>query len=935
MTDSPISDDATEPTGNTADTGGSQRPTSGPRASVVALGAVVAFLATGAIAFAATDSDEGDTDFGDVPLTEVPLYQPAAFVPPQEAERTVVVDEDEPPDGVEPEGAELAAPDLDDTGEPPLTPLPGVASVTDAEVAAFEELDPDHEPSVETDPLTIPIPPTPGPIEPADGDAGEGDVGGSSDVPTEFDPALDPFAEQERRVAGLVDPCAGTSPPADGCEGGIPAAIVPVHSHALVVDDIATDVAQHCRGQITNVPRDSFGIVIRSNRPGEFRVTSTGSMSVDDPQVLTVSTPDDVIADWESAPDAQVETCVLLERESGEWSTFVESHYRVVVEGLLPAAPEPSTASRMIVIHPSGRPEVRITPTGDRTYSVRVPATSSERVIVAVMDQGSVPGDRCSEIDPNTWDWGPAVALRPTEVVPIVQPPPDMETLASPEFEQFWYFDGEVTSGTTQALCVVWIEEFVPSVVATERQSYTLDPPDRPGVSLSVTDIVPADPNPDADEDRVWNPAKGFYFGARSGDDASCASQFINDASLPSSDCAFDLTDPAEARLSYRLQTWYDEAEGQRGNPNSGLFDLTGLSCGAPECAAEYHSEIPGLTGAPVGTAVVQVTITDGGMGGDDWTIRPSGPFQLGGEEPDHPQLNYGTSRLRASPFLPAAQLFLEWEADRPVRAYAVVEASGGGAGDCPPVRATGPGPAGFVRRGVLVFTVHCPRVRYDATITIFDELGNQASFGSNTLEGAGPNFAWPDGTAATAPLPVFVEWEMGVRQARFRTPEEFSDFVPITAEEGWATAPDDDDRVVVEHSIVVDPGESRRVLRTNFRGIPRCLDRDSFDMSSDAPVLVDAGPQMQVGFHSDFFDYRRCFPIRGIAEDVSLARAERAAPDRSGERLFSTTDMVRQGTADFYGKSSGSEAFEVNRFRLRVRPENPAYSEVLATLEP
>ena len=737
---------------------------------------------------------------------------------------------------------------------------------------------------------TVPIPEEPGPIGPSV-EIGE-EPGTPVPLIEDFDPRGFPTP-----VPRLVDPCTTGSEYLEDCVPGIAGTIVPLSSHPdeLRIFDITSDVGGRCDGQFSEVPRDSFGIAIFSNRPGDFDVTSQPTRPGAPRDEASVSTPASQIDRWSADESVTVTTCVALDRAFSVGSTVEESRYRVRVIGLDPLADPPPMVERFVTVSPTGRPEVVITPTGDRSFAVSVPARSDEQVIVALLPRVGSVDDVCDTIDVPRWEWPDgAVGLEPLGRVRvflgILQPLGPPFTYVDPGFDTRHYFEATVDSDAPLALCVLWFAEFVPSPVVTERQSYAIDPPTRPHVAISIFAISDSG----GDEEDVLVPESRASVGWRVHDawgEYRCGFGITNASDLPSGPCEFDILQGGGVFAITLTGHFRRSADGSLATSSAdaevSVYDappvVRAINIDSYGCEPTCRVATPVTINGPnergrqyvLGTAQILIEITNWGDYRSDWRIRPTGPFTAEGEPaPDHVQLNFASSAVTLDPQWPAAVLRVKWETDRP----ALVSASWGAphaplSNRTPPRHSTlfppqpvscggappggvNPGSGRLQTEGQMILPVRCPATPFEVTLRVEGEDGTVVEYGEEPSLG-GISYPWDGGSIRTEPLPVLVEWE--VRHRRTRAPERM-DLIAADSGPGlWDIAT----------HLQLGPGYEYEERHSSWLHRAACGDYDDYDTASDGPIRFEVGPEFQIILWTETWRWSGCDLVGGAVGEA------------------------------------------------------------------
>ncbi|MCH7585470.1 MAG: hypothetical protein IH941_10020 [Acidobacteria bacterium] len=889
------------------------------RTVTITLSAVLLFGVFALAGWAITER-LASTDVGAAEFTEIPIV-PAQSVEPLPDITSILVS----PDGDRPEEADdestwvvyetkgdatdgLADPPTTDESNfgDPLTPYrddgPRAAGFpTDAFPPEPDEsestvddpaADPDAEPAPPTaSGGTVPIPDEPGPIGPSV--PTDGDTGTFVPLLEDFDPWAFPTP-----VPRLVDPCTtaaesddAAEPDDEACGPGFGGTIVPLSHEALSIFDITSDVGGRCEGQFSEVPRDSFGIAIFSNRPGVFEVTSQPTSPGSPGDEATVGTPASQIARWDADESVTVTTCVALDRVFSDGASFEESRYRVRVIDTDPLALFPSMVERLVTVPPTGRPEVLITPTGDRSFAVSVPARSDEEVIVALLPRVGSVDDVCGTIDVPRWEWPDgAVGLAPLGRERIVLPFFFFSPFSDvdPSFNTRHHFEATVDSDAPLAVCVLWFADFVPSPVVTERQSYAIDPPSRPHAAISIFAISDSG----GGEEDVLVPEARARLEWRVHDASGahrCVFAITDASDLPSGPCEFDvlrgggvvpitLTGFFRRSAGGALATSSADAEVPiyEAPPVVRALDVDSYTCSEPTCRAVTAVTINGPNERGVqyvfGTAAILIEITNGGDYDVEWRIRPTGPFTAEGEPaPDHVQLNFASSAVTLDPQFPAAVLRVNWETDRP----ALVSASWGAphaplsnrtpprdsrfppqpvsCGGAPP-GGVNPGSGRLQTEGQMILPVRCPATPFEVTLRVEGEDGTVVEYGAEPTLG-GISYPWDGGLIRTEPLAVLVEWEVRHRMTRSRERIDTT----VDSGGGWDIAT----HLQLGTTYTYEERHSSWIDR------PACGDYDDYDTDSDGPIRFEVGPEFQIILWTETWRWSACDLVGGAVGEA------------------------------------------------------------------
>jgi hypothetical protein len=978
----------------TDDGGGEER--SSPAGVVVALLAAVVLIGSFGVAWAVTAALAGDDDDPQTaeldPVMAVPVA-PLAFEREGETTEILIAPEGPPPEEV---ALELeAGPDEAEAAESDAETLDDDASAEARRFFAIPDeylepddalLDPEGDPEGVTEPVeegTVPIPDEPGPIEPPPEGGDPGPDDGEPDAPPEVGaPDFDPW-RVPTPIPRLVDPCAadpdpdddsdsttssettGTSPDAvpdpeaggDDCPPGYTGIVVPFHDGPhLVIHDATSDTAGYCDDQLDELPRDQYGLAILSDRPATFDVQSQPSHPDAPTDEETVTTPDAEVTRWEDDPDSTAITCVALDRRYDEDDTVEESRYHVTVTEVDPDSDHPSALERWVTLDPSGRPEVWITALDDRWFTVAVPKSNDEEVIVALLPRGEDSANPCDDIDAAAWDWPDgARGMTPTSRTRASSP------AGSAWASTFWryHYQARLRDGTPQMLCVIWFKDFVPAPVVTERQSYAIDPPRRPVAEIRVIDILEP-PGGRAHPDPLYLiptvPEAGVAFAVKGLDGALRCSIYAgpsvgtfptDETYLPTTSCPVDVqADDPGALVTLHSLYQYDEASPvTAGDAIPIALGFDGIACSAPVCHATTLVPLvtsddprrPDNAADYRGTAVLDVSINDPGGTGTEWTINPTGPFTPEGvEPPDHPQLNVAGSQLTVDDTLPASVLIADWTTDRPARVSATWSAVGEPTTSQPPeilyqpaeplecagapTEGLAAGTGELATTGRILLPVRCPDLEWDVTLRVEGEDGTVVEYG-NDPTGESITYPWDGGRIRTERLPVLVEWSIRNRQtegplldsspARFGSPDSH-----------WG----------IDLTVLLD-GHRTRVERGSWFDREACGNYQDFDADSGGPVRIEVGTEMRVSFSSYSSNFGECkFGAYTGGRRRGYANVYR---DNYGSHTsVYVLDAIRVGSPQVFTASECTVMWSPCGERLTselvvtVRPEDPSYRQ-------
>ena len=915
----------------------------------IVVAAVAGFALSAGIAYAAVHDGGSDatTDRRAMAeLVEVPMQRPTTIRTGTDPVNAVVVSGEQAPPGTVVDASSFdlgfTAPGTSLGEAPPTVQVRPLDTVADSEeTGAAQHSDP---------PAPVPIPALPSVIAPPDT---EGSVEGDDTTPT--DPPAFELAEFfdwtdlgplrfDGSVTGVEDPCASADPGLD-CILGDGATIVPTDLDVQAVDALTTDVPGQCDQVVNETPRDHFAASFRSVRPGSFRVTSVPSSAGALPDVVTVDTSAALTEAWVAGES--VVNCVSLARDLTGGDAPRSAHYLVTIEPI-DTATIGSPYERWLHLDPARRPEVRILPTGERTLGVAVTARSDEQVMVAMLEQGDILGDRCREVDPVTWQWPQgASALAPTETMPYPGNPRDPNW--DPQFDTTWMFRTELAGSAPQALCVIWFDDFVPAPRVSERRSYSVAPPRMPGISLSLTELTTTDPDPleDSDASRFgaprWTPGDGVSSFRSVRDNRGrwrCTSSSVVPEQLPTRDCSFDADASflRENTLEYSIESIVSDPEDIRRRETvaeaHGVLSLDARTCEGTVCTYRYDVTLTdprdgGVVGTAVLAAVIDETTTQlpagcraGGRPGICWRIAPTGSFEFEPEAvSEKPQLDPTAVSLEADPTYPAARVVLRWRADRPAVAQAELRPLGDRCRDraelIDPTAALEP-----AIEGTMVFSVPCPGTTYEASMMLAPPgaLGlSGQSYGPQAL--ALPNYPWPDNLVETAPLPLEMRWSLATRLI-ISEPERR---IEVGAGRG---------EHIIEQWVGIRPWADYAERQANVFGSPRCMALPEFDTTSDGWVTAAVGPRVDVRFASYEYDFDTCYPVRNVAGGWSSTPVRYA--DYS-DRSVGPWEMIRERPWRFEGSEYGGDG-EPGELRpaleVQFRLADPRYLDILDEMQ-
>ncbi len=667
---------------------------------------------------------------------------------------------------------------------------------------------------------------------------------------------------------GVVDGCA-TEPRPTGCPIGIGGTVLPAGGdHPFLILSVEPIAGPGC--PTTGIDRNHFPVTITSSDPGNFSINQTSDQT-GQRQRARAATSSSETHRWSAADEVgEVSTCVLLAGTSQDRSFTLQIH-GTPADDLRAMGVDFTT---QITPALPGQAPVIFRPINDLRGELLVGSKPDELVDAVLVRRPTTSTESsCSSLD--------AEAI-PTDFHPVHladQRDVDGNVLSS-IYSRTHVFGIHIDRSDLYDVCLTWKRDLQPHAQITEREAFTLQPPARPSVHLSIDDFAAHQPRAGSLVDLsqlLWADVDVTDLDGN----ALCNTSVSRDRpSRPLCDIPSTGITPAVRIAVVGRYTGSGPTHQQFGGRYEGVLNFAEVGCGATSPCNGTSSLpifIPNSTTVSMGDVVLHVTSTNSPARASlpNWNFQRAGTFgsDAGSNIPDaSPQLDNAATRFIIDPADPF-HVTLHWKADRPATARVALSSAmfheqmscrrGAAFRTMPATGHLSLGPA----EGAITFQV-CPGSSYSTSIRLESTADHKVTWllGPQMVvpddEPAGYLSApWSRGSLRTPTIALNVNFSTKFRKADW-TGESVAPPVesiePELAHVDWW--------IMIEDQLFSQSRRSGFIVENS----PTCMRYPDFDLApgelNPHPIRIAVGPVVRVAVEADYSEYAQCHSVTHAA---------------------------------------------------------------------